>query len=334
METISASARLSLGACAAILIASCGAPPVQNALPVSTQQSASRTAGPNHRASWMASEARGEDLIYASNASSNTVTVYTFWGHKLVGELTDVKQPWGLCSDTRGDVWVVGWGKNQLVEYAHGGTKPLKILQVTDPHADLYDCAVDPTTGNLAVTNWGWGWLEGYLMIYPHASGSAKIYQGWNLWYYYGCTYDDKGNLYADGWDAYLGDVLALGKLRKGGSTLENISLLPALKPPILGGIQWDGQHVVIGDWKFAAAISVKGSYGYVDGYTPLTDHWPVGFFWIVTLGGKQAILAPDSAGHPDAVQAWEYPAGGKPTATITDDLDGAFGVTVSTAAR
>ena len=37
----------------------------------------------------------------------------------------------GLCAAKNGDWWVVESGADEVLEYAHGGTTPLKTLSVT-----------------------------------------------------------------------------------------------------------------------------------------------------------------------------------------------------------
>jgi hypothetical protein len=279
--------------------------------------------------------AKHEDLVYVTNDINNTVTVYSWLGHRLVGMLTGINQPYGACSDQSGNVWIVGWGKNQLFEYAHGGTTPLAILTVHDPQANLNDCSVDPTTGNLAVTNWGNNWDKGYVLIYAHATGTPKVYTGPGLWFYYGCAYDDKGNLFSDGWQAYVQDIFSLSELRKGGDTFTRLELFPTISPPLIGGIRWDGKYVAVGNLGDLYQYQVTGNHAAIVGFTPLTTHWPVGFFWIETFAnGKQVIIAPDAAGNPDAVQFWKYPEGGTPSATIDEDLYEPLGVTFSVALR
>jgi hypothetical protein len=283
----------------------------------------------------MAAEAMREDLVYVSDAADNSVTAYSFKARKLVGKLTGISQPYGVCSDTSGNVWVVAWGNNKLIEYAHGGTKPLRILTVNDWSADLYACSVDPTTGNLAVTNWGAeNWYQGNVLIYPRGSSWPTAYSNPRIWFYYGCSYDQYGNLYVDGWDAYRNYYHALGELSKGSKDMRVITLIPNFAPPLIGGIQWDGKYVAVGDFLDVYEFVIKGKYAYVAGDTPLTSYFPVGLFWITTVGGKPQILAPDQAGHPSAVQYWNYPAGGTPIGTITNGLQHAFGVTVSVAPK
>ena len=338
MKTISDRTRWTLGTCVvASLLAGCGGPSAQNALPGAMERNAPNSVAPDgwgggHKGSWMAPQAKHDNLVYVSDTAANAVSVYAWKTHKLVGMLGGINQPFGLCSDQSGDVWIISWGKNQISEYAHAGTKLLKTLAVRDPDANLYDCSVDPTTGNLAVTNWGYVWYKGDVLIFTHATGNAKAYTGPGLWYYYSCSYDNKGNLFADGWDAYLDDVFALAELPKGGGTFTSISLLPNFNPPLIGGIRWDGKYVAIADLGWVYKYSVAGNYAYGKGWVPLTSRWPVGLFWIGSVEGEQKILAPDHGDDRVAVQYWSYPAGGTPTATITGHLNEPFGVTVSKA--
>lgn len=277
-------------------------------------------------------QAKHDNLVYVSDTLGNDVSVYAWGTHKLVGMLAGINQPFGLCADKSGNVWVVAWGKNQILEYAHAGTKPLQILEAWNWQAHLYDCSVDPTTGNLAVTNWGNGWDKGDVLIYTDGWGKPKAYSGYGLWFYYGCAYDDKGNLFSDGWDAYVNDVFSLAELPKGAREFTRLTVLPSINPELLEGIQWDGEHVAIGDSGYLYQYKIQGKYAFGVGLTFLTFRWPVGMFWITSLDGKRTVVAPDFAGNPNAIQYWNYPAGGEPTATTSAALDAPFGVTVSKA--
>jgi YVTN family beta-propeller protein len=338
MRRISGAARRAFGVCAAaLLFAGCGSPapnvvslPIPPAVGTGTAArddwDVSRTTG-----SWMSPDAKHENLVYVSNISSNSVSVYDFSTRKMVGKLTGIIQPYGLCSDSSGNVWVVGWGKNQLTEYAHASVKPLKKLSIRGWQISLISCSVDPTTGNLAVTNYGPdNWYHGNVFVFPNGRGWPASYYADGLWFYFGCSYDDKGNLWINGWNAYLNYNLALGLLPKGSKTLQALPVSPAITPLMLGNIQAVGSVLVLGDWESVIEVVVKGSIGFIRGYTMLTTHFPVGLFEVTTLGGKEQIIAPDYAGHPYAVQYWKYPRGGDPTATITNGLSGSFGVTVS----
>ena len=285
---------------------------------------------PGYTRSWMSSQAQRENLLYVSNANNNTVTVYGLTNHKLVGMLSNVYGVYGVCADTSGNVWAVGYDK--VVEYAHAGTKPIRTISA--PNTDLYDCAVDPTTGNLAVTNWGVNnWWQGDVLVYAPGSSYPTAYNAEGVWFYYDCTYDAKGNLYVDGWDSYLNGYVAVGELAKNGKALKKIPMIPTFQPPLIGGVRWDGQYLAILDWESIALYSVKGGYAHLKGFAPLTTAWPIGTFWLVDFGsGKRQIIAPDTAGYNGAVQYWKYPAAGPPIATITQKINGPWGVTVSLA--
>jgi hypothetical protein len=93
----------------------------------------------------------GRNLLYAS---THVGEVYVFnypsgeYLNSLVPGTTDIG---GLCTDTVGDVFVAtrdGY-EGIIYEYAHGGTSPVRTL--SEYGYSAYTCAVDPTTGSLAV---------------------------------------------------------------------------------------------------------------------------------------------------------------------------------------
>ncbi len=68
------------------------------------------------------------DLLYVSNADG-TVSVYRYWQRTLVGVLTNFTQPMGECADAAGDVYITDYAASTISEYAHGGTKPIRVLE-------------------------------------------------------------------------------------------------------------------------------------------------------------------------------------------------------------
>src|SRR5579875_97950 len=98
--------------------------------------------------SWMSPQAKSGDLIYTTDIDLNEVFVLSYQTGKLVGTIAGLSQPMGVCSDREGDVYVTDG--DQILEYAHGGTQALGTL--SDPGASADSCAVDPVSGNLAVT--------------------------------------------------------------------------------------------------------------------------------------------------------------------------------------
>ena len=117
---------------------------------------------PDHGPSWMAPGVTGP-LLYVSNPLKDDVLVFSYPKAKLVGTLSgtaDFNGPDQICPDTKGDIWVVNntpWKGPTLVEFKHGGTSPIASLQDLGRQYAV-DCAVDPTTGDLAVTNFEDKW--------------------------------------------------------------------------------------------------------------------------------------------------------------------------------
>ena len=87
-------------------------------------------------------------LIYA--AYNGGVNVYKYPSGKFVGSLTTgFDAPVSGCVDAKGDVYFANFYGGTVVEYAHGGTSPLKTYSgVGEP----LGCAVD-ANGDLSVTS-------------------------------------------------------------------------------------------------------------------------------------------------------------------------------------
>ena len=161
-----------------------------------------------------------------------------------MGTLTGFDEPQGECTDASGDVWIANTKATEMLEYAHGGTSPIATL--SDPGEYPAGCAVDPTTGNLAVTN-----------IYTARRRTAAISRSTRRTSsggqhtpipisdeYYFCGYDAKGNLFLDGQNA--ADAFELAKLPARSHTFTSISLDKTVYFP--GGVQWDGKDLAVGD--------------------------------------------------------------------------------------
>ncbi|MGA8534570.1 MAG: hypothetical protein WB615_10720 [Candidatus Tumulicola sp.] len=291
-----------------------GAP---NALP----QSRAIPTNAEHGRSPMPPEAKSGDLLYAALGQADEVDVFSFPQGKLIQTLTGLNYPSGLCSDSAGNVWIATFYGNggRMVEYAHGGTSPAASLN--DPDFYPNGCSVDPSTGDLAVTNNSYDG-PGSLAIYKHAQGRASLYYDVpNLYNYDFCGYDNKGNLFVDG-------PGVLAELPKGGTTFTTISVD---KGSPGGQVQWDGQYITFATQNSSAIYRVKvsGSTGTVVGVTHL-----------IGVGGQMnsswiqgtTTLIPRGMGSEE-IGFWKYPAGGKPFAFL--DLEKhshVHGVTVSLA--
>ena len=270
---------------------------------------------PNHHRSWMAPDAKTKDLLYVTNAGYDEVLVYSYPQYKLVGTLTGFYfVPDGVCTDKKGNVWIVNNTAQEIVEYKHGGTS--QIASLSDPGYYPTICSVDPTTGNLAVANKETvdsSPQQGNVAIYAHAKGAPKLYVDSELFQVWFCGYDDKGNLYIDGTKGYSVNF-GFAELPKGKTKLTNI----ALKGGTIyfpGKILWDGKHVVVGDQTYqnkypytTGIYQTTGAGGKIVGTTALTGSSDVAGFWIE----GSTVIAPD-IGLLD-ISLYKYPAGGKAT--------------------
>lgn len=260
-------------------------------------------------------------LIYVTDQDTESVYVLTYPGGKLVQTLTGFSGPEGICADNKGHIFVVNGSGQNIVEYKRGGTSP--IATIKDYSYYPKSCAVDPTTGDLAVTNeTTLSNTQGNIAIYPNASGTPKIYSESNMFYYMFCGYDSAGNFYVDGYTTVSATSFAFAKLPKGAPALTAITLNKV--PSYPGGVAWDGKHVTVGD-PFASPnvinrYKIAGSTGTEIGSTPLNGTYRTYeyVFWPKT---SPTLIVPNIEGssqNKSDLQYYKYPAGGSPTQTFT----------------
>jgi hypothetical protein len=285
---------------------------------------------PDRARSWMLAEAKNENLLYVSDASTYDVYAFSYPKGKLVGELTDQNNPGGLCVDAKGDLFVTQlYGGGHIVEYPHGGSTPIESL--SDPGYEPGGCSVDPTTGNLAVSNIitdSFG--TGDLLVFKNATGTPTTYPAppetasggeWGSVNTVG--YDDKGNIFVAGHGYPDANVFA--ELPKGASKLENLTLDQNFGSGI-GNVQWDGTYITFASISGSLyRFKIKGTVGKVVGSTILKNSNQDDQGWIQ----GNVVVAPQQ--EAKEVFLYKYPAGGNPTKTITG-LSEPFGTTVSLA--
>lgn len=263
--------------------------------------------------------------------------------------LTGMQRPLGECIDAVGDVFIVSGGSNtselsNIYEYAHGGTSPIAILD--DPGYGV-GCAVDPTTGNLAVANafdpnnpyYG---EQGDVAVYLGAQGNptmhySAVFGGFGL-----CGYDDAGNLYVEG-NLFSSQTIELARLANGKSSLELVQLSKPVytNSASLPSVQWDGSHMTItsSDPNQRAPVSVYrlnvfGSKAKVTSTTKLRSkkNRHGGQTWIE----RNSIVGVTYSGKYGGVSFWNFPQGGRPTGTIRKiavlSKTELYGVTISPA--
>lgn len=316
----------SLSFCAALsLLAGCGG--ASQPLMTTPQDVTGLAARDEAGGSWMARDAAAQDLLYVS--SDRDVSVYAYPNGKLVGSLKGFSAPHGMCIDATGNVYITDLNRGKVFEYGRGSTKRLKTLAAEG----AVGCSIDPSTGNLAVTEI----VAAAVAVFQNASGSPTVYTSPSLSEAYWCGYDDSGNLFIDGRHFTSPPSFVLLELAKGSRTLAPIALNQRLGFP--GGVQWDGTHLAVGsDYspeKHGSAIyefSISGSSGTKVGTTPLrSGAYDVMQFWI---GGNTVVVPNLKQNGEGGALFFHYPAGGEAYKKLVKDLEGGRGAAISLAPR
>jgi hypothetical protein len=284
---------------------------------------------------WMDKAAAGGDLLYVSD-SDGEVTVYNYKSQELVGVLTGFGQPMGGCADAAGNVYIADYTAQKIVEYAHGKNKPTRSL--SDAPDSPYGCAVDPTTGNLAVANDDGG-NEGNIAIWANASGQPAHYTDPTLGAFQSCAYDAHGNLLVtNGIQGYPYHSY-FAWLPPGGTKLVDLSIPRSGSVSAWSGVYgvaWDGKYFTISDYSIYRIALLHGLAYYV-GDTELQypeEEAPQGpySFYIPAEKGQatQAFVGAGGNEGVDEVLTWAYPGGGQVSGEITHGVDKPYSVTVS----
>jgi hypothetical protein len=313
---------------AAEMLAGCGGSQPPIGAPGVIPQSRAVATHANRGGSWMLPDAKSKDLLYVGDIYD--VTVYSYPQGKLEGRLNGFYEIGGECVDAKGDVFVVNTLGGKIVEYAHGGKKPIQTLQATG--YEPADCAIDPTTGNLAVTIFG-GASSGELAIYQDAKGTPTLYTDPDFLNYGYCGYDDNGNLFIDGGNE--DHVVVFAELAKGASSFLNLTLDQSFNDT--GAIQWDGKYLDVGDQNTSNIyrFSISGSQGTEVGVTQLGGdaHWIHKFFIL-----DHKVIAPNfyfiGSRFESNVLIFNYPAGGSPLKTISKGVKASETAVVSKAQK
>jgi hypothetical protein len=318
--------RYALGACASVaLLSACssGGSQVASALP----QNLSRSGAPaSYRKPAPLITARDfhieNDLLYVSDAATGDVYVRTYPRNKSVEALTGFYPAPGMCSDSKGNVWVANPGYANLVKFAHGGMKIVAILN--DPGQYPVSCAIDSKTGNLAAVN---GTTAsggaGSLSIYKKARGAPTVIAAYQHTDFDG--YDNAGNLFVDGSD---GDTSELGEVLNGQKVVTPLALKGA-SINVPGDIQYALGSLAVGDQELNSSdsgiyrVRVTGSTAQVIGTVDLVNSARVGPY--VILGKTHRIICGDTSNG--RVLIYGFPTGGQPIKSLnvlpTGTLDG-----------
>jgi hypothetical protein len=300
--------------------------------PPSPLQTAAPPARHGAGASWTADGLGPQNLLYVSNGNG-LVNIYRYWQRNLVGVLTDLTTPMGMCVDHAQNVYITDYGTEKILEYAHGGTKPIKTLD-DSPYLP-YGCAVS-ATGDLAVANYeidqySYNGNTGNIAVYKKGAGNPKFY-GQDLGRFTSLAYDDHGDLLATDQRYYyysFFDQIEFQYLPRKSKTLLSIALPnPNTSSgwPNVQGIAYDGSYWVVASYDnlYRYTINIKaelfdtlqlsGAYGYPQGIA-LYRKSPKAQAIQVVAGGE-------GSGSKNFVAFWSYPTLGAPVHQLTANLD------------
>jgi len=286
--------------------------------------------------SWMNPAVVGRNLLYISDEAVNAVDVFTYPLGTAAGVLQQYHDPAGICSDKAGYVWVVN-APNRVLKYAHGGKKPESALE--DANALRFQaCSVDPTTGDLAVTDAGRAGLAGSVLVYTGGKGTPQRFRSSDVSAVFFCAYDDHGNLFVDGLNASY--AFHLVELPHGSKTLRTIEVDQSVGFP--GAVAWDVKYLALGDRSPQGGaspaiyqISVSGLRWTVVCTTRLRESCDLLGFTIPKLGSGKGnpqgtrVVAPDVC--ENTVRFYKYPNAGLPIKTF-GAIQYPFGAAVSAA--
>lgn len=322
------------GIAGAVLLAACG-----GALPAGGNAAATQAVPapvgaehPDRRGSWMSpAAATAKSLLYISDAGTFDVFVYAYPSLQKMGRLTGFNRPQGECTDAGGDIWITNTTGQSIVEFTHGGSSP--IADLADPTGYPVGCAVDPITGNLAVTNIQDLSGGGGVLVYKDAQGTPRAYSNPAQSLCYFAAYDAKGNLFVSG--STKRNAYRLTELVKGGNSLALLSVGGGtIHYP--GTVAFDGATLVLGDQQCMGKkssclyqASVSGKSVQITGSTPLGGACDVAQAWI----GSSRVAAGDNeycnTRRESSADLWPYPSGGNPTKRVSG-LETPVGAAVS----
>jgi hypothetical protein len=252
-----------------------------------------------HKSWTLPQAAQSQTLLYVATYRGYSVDIYDY-KKGIVGQLfgqTGNFGTTGMCSDKSGNVWIANGVT--VTEYAHGGTTPLRTKR--DIKGEPTVCAVDPSTGDLAVAVYhddsNYGMLTSVRIFGKNRrGGNFSIYNGFGaIW---SLAYDNQGNLFADGIqcgasECYAYYEPALFELQKYSKTFEQVDVKGAsLVDP--SSLAWINPTLLLTDNSSAQPVgyklSIQGQTATVVGTLSFSAARSVGY--VAVRAGE--ILVPD----------------------------------------
>jgi hypothetical protein len=293
---------------------------------------------PNLSKSWVSPDVlpdrhhHKKKLLYISSFYSSEVDIYDYKNSKLKGTLTGFEDPQGECVDKKGDVFVANTDASDVLEYKRGATSPTATLEDTGYYP--VGCAINPKTGDLAVSNiFSTEDEDGNVVIFPKATGAGTSYTVPGLAECFFVGYDNDGDLYVDGHPVLFGSGFAFAGLPSGSSNFEAVTLNQSIDFP--GAVGYDGKYVTVDDQENDNTVyqfTISGTSGTKEGSSSFSGPSDMlGYSFVPQrYNGKQSTILVGPDGSGETTYIFHYPAGGAAIRSIEDGLDDNSGAVVT----
>jgi hypothetical protein len=284
-------------------------------------------AHPDHHKSWVSPDAaKAPRLYFGSDDGYDDVYIYTMPDMSLKGTLTGFSEPQGMCTDTKGNVYIDNTGTEQVLEYSRTGTL---LNTYTDSYGYPVGCSVDPATGNLAVSDIFGFSGAGQILVYSSPSSTPTVLSNPDQYYYYFVGYGPGSSLWTSGKDSS-------GTYRVSGCSTSSCSTINVTGGTIYfpGGVQYDwvrGTWVLwdqlCGDTEAACsyAVSPSGALGTKTSYSNYAGGAVCDMVQgTIAAHGANYVAGGDYEYCGSATSSfarYPYPAGGEPTNYATTGL-------------
>jgi hypothetical protein len=274
----------------------------------------------------MKSDSTRKQLLYISDPGTNDVQVYNYpkvGAPSLEGTLTGFDDPRGECVDKTGNVWITNADASTIVEFAHGGTSPIATL--SDPGRSPSSCSINNATGDLAAVNLKTAGSNGNVSIYKAGRGNPINYIASEIVSPLFVAYDDRGDLFVDGLISDGTPKIAMKRPKV--NHFLSLGMTASIRS--IGGLQWDGTYLAVGDSTTGNNLIYRFGFGRklnLKQTVPIKHACEMMQFFITAT----SVVVPDASCR--SANIYKYPGGGLPMAKklISENLVAPFGSAIS----
>ena len=240
-----------------------------------------------------------------------------------------------MRSNKSGNVYVADFGTSKIYEFAHGATTPSAVAY--DGYGYAIGCAVDPTTGNLAVATYeGFGYTSGGIDVFAGGpSGAQTYYTNPTVYFMWPPAYDSHGNLFVEG-ENETGQYTAFAELPHGNS---NFDVLAGVSIVFPGGVARFGKYLAVTDQTYKGGmtsaiytVTTSGSTATIIHTSDLTDDCAGSQDYtdvaqpIVVGTGKKALVVTGNSYCTNRFDFWNLANGGNPTRELHANIAPYYG--------